>query len=629
VTGLTGAGSSQTTALMLVANGSHEFTSVPSGSGAILPVPKQLPCEIIVSNADTNTLSVYPPVNGTVAGGSTNSAYSLAANVTATFWASSLLNYYLVGISSSSSGITALTGDVTASGTGSVAATVAKINGVTLGSTTATAGNVLIGSGTQWVTNPVSGDVTLGSTGTTFLFGQTGLISATLAASANNYSPAGWLSGGAIVANVIRLNVTASGVKLTGLAAATSGGLEGAVVTLQNALGSTNPLHIVANSGSSSAGNQFSFLSDVWLDPGESLELQYDNTQGNWREGTAHKNFQAELWGSGASSAGPATSTSFTAPQYFTDWTVPASQVYTFEGFDVFVNGTLDLSAASAGALVFNGGAGGAGSGASAGGAGAAGNGTNPTLPSSKAGGAGGAGTTTNGAGGAAAAAGTVYNITSAGAASGAGGAGSSGTAGALGAGGAASQAPIPYGFASGQYYNSSSAFTIPSAGIGGSGGGGGGGNGASNSGGGGGGGGASGGCIRIFARKIYRGSNATAGIIQAKGGVGGLGAAGVASGGGGGGGGGGGQGGVVLIYHSGLFGSAITGAIDVTAGSGGNGGALSGAGSNGVGGYAGPSGSVGITDMRTGVISWTGGTGRVANTTITGGPAATTQVNL
>ena len=43
--------------------------------------------------------------------------------------------------------------------------TVAKINGVALGSTTATAGNILIGSGTQWVTNAVSGDATLGSTG--------------------------------------------------------------------------------------------------------------------------------------------------------------------------------------------------------------------------------------------------------------------------------------------------------------------------------------------------------------------------------------------------------------------------------------------------------------------------------
>lgn len=45
--------------------------------------------------------------------------------------------------------------------------TVAKINGVSLGSTTATSGNLLIGSGTTWVTNAMSGDITINSTGVT------------------------------------------------------------------------------------------------------------------------------------------------------------------------------------------------------------------------------------------------------------------------------------------------------------------------------------------------------------------------------------------------------------------------------------------------------------------------------
>lgn len=58
--------------------------------------------------------------------------------------------------------IPTLSGDVTNSAN---AVTVAKINGATLGSTTATSGNLLIGSGTQWVTNAMSGDVTIGSTG--------------------------------------------------------------------------------------------------------------------------------------------------------------------------------------------------------------------------------------------------------------------------------------------------------------------------------------------------------------------------------------------------------------------------------------------------------------------------------
>jgi hypothetical protein len=45
------------------------------------------------------------------------------------------------------------------------APTVSRINGVALGSTTATTGNLLIGSGTQWVSNAMSGDATLSSGG--------------------------------------------------------------------------------------------------------------------------------------------------------------------------------------------------------------------------------------------------------------------------------------------------------------------------------------------------------------------------------------------------------------------------------------------------------------------------------
>lgn len=57
---------------------------------------------------------------------------------------------------------TALGGDL--SGTVG-AATVAAINGVALGSTAATSGNLLIGSGSQWVTQSLSGDATVNSSG--------------------------------------------------------------------------------------------------------------------------------------------------------------------------------------------------------------------------------------------------------------------------------------------------------------------------------------------------------------------------------------------------------------------------------------------------------------------------------
>ena len=144
-----------------------------------------------MTNDGASALSVYPPSGGTVAGGSANAAYSLGAGSTAVFVASSLTNYYLESSGTSgSSGITSLTADVvTAAGwSGSTAA---------------------------------------------MLFGQTAVITATLASSTNNWSPSGFLTAGATVANVIRASVTASGVKLTGLAAPTAGGLEGAVVTLQ------------------------------------------------------------------------------------------------------------------------------------------------------------------------------------------------------------------------------------------------------------------------------------------------------------------------------------------------------------------------------------------------------------
>lgn len=62
--------------------------------------------------------------------------------------------------------ITALTGDVTASGPGSVAATVAKINGATLGSTTPTLGYILMASGSQWVSTPQTSITALGTIGT-------------------------------------------------------------------------------------------------------------------------------------------------------------------------------------------------------------------------------------------------------------------------------------------------------------------------------------------------------------------------------------------------------------------------------------------------------------------------------
>jgi len=58
-----------------------------------------------------------------------------------------------------------LTGDVTGTGAASIAVTVTQINGVALGNTAATAGHLLIGSGTNWASQTVGGDGTLNSSG--------------------------------------------------------------------------------------------------------------------------------------------------------------------------------------------------------------------------------------------------------------------------------------------------------------------------------------------------------------------------------------------------------------------------------------------------------------------------------
>ncbi len=64
--------------------------------------------------------------------------------------------------------------------------TVARINGVALGSTIATAGNLLIGSGTQWVTHAVSGDVSLTAAGVATVARINGVALGTTTATAGN-----------------------------------------------------------------------------------------------------------------------------------------------------------------------------------------------------------------------------------------------------------------------------------------------------------------------------------------------------------------------------------------------------------------------------------------------------------
>jgi len=74
--GLTAAGSTQATALALGAD-TNDFTTVGSGTGAILP-PMSAGDEVFVFNGGANALLVYPPVGGTINALAANAGYSVA-----------------------------------------------------------------------------------------------------------------------------------------------------------------------------------------------------------------------------------------------------------------------------------------------------------------------------------------------------------------------------------------------------------------------------------------------------------------------------------------------------------------------------------------------------------------------
>lgn len=82
---LTAVGTTQGTALLIPSNIAR-FTTVGSGTGAILSGVAQPSDEYIVVNSGANALLVYPPTGAAIGAGSANAGFSVAAGKSAYFF---------------------------------------------------------------------------------------------------------------------------------------------------------------------------------------------------------------------------------------------------------------------------------------------------------------------------------------------------------------------------------------------------------------------------------------------------------------------------------------------------------------------------------------------------------------
>jgi hypothetical protein len=395
------------------------------------------------------------------------------------------------------------------------------------------------------------------------------------------------------------------------------------VINASGALGfSTNLGTTLANSGTIGFGTS-----------GQALITAGSGAAPAWSN-VASPYSAAPLFGTGADGAVTISSgtTTLTRDANYTNLTINGSGVLKTNGYRVFVSGTLDISAAAAGALQINGGTGNNASGA------AGGTATLSYFAFTVPGGFGGndGATATTGAGTTKSVSPFSYGNGGNGGATGAGGAGIS-AGGAAGVGGF-NQSGTYYSITTpsiGPFVGNNTGGNFIPAGQASPGGSSGGGDGV-NTGGGGGGGSQGGGGLYLFARFIQRGSSVVAGIIQAKGGNGGIGGSSSAGKTGGGAGSGGAGGGFVYIVVEQLLGTAITNAIDVSGGAGGAGGNGFGTGKGGNGGTGGNGGNYQIVALNP--ASFTVGSfnaaGTAGSTTSTstgaaGGAGATVRGNL
>ncbi len=86
VINLSGAGTTQGNAYVIpIGQALSVFSTVGSGTGAILPPLVSLGEEYEIANHGANALLVYPPVGGKMGSASTNTGYSLVAGKTGYF----------------------------------------------------------------------------------------------------------------------------------------------------------------------------------------------------------------------------------------------------------------------------------------------------------------------------------------------------------------------------------------------------------------------------------------------------------------------------------------------------------------------------------------------------------------